>query len=681
MVEYDEPSEHEHWGPAPELGQARQLLGPRGPLAQLFADYEEREGQLSMADAVERALEETRVLFCEAGTGTGKTLAYLVPAILSGKKVIISTATKALEEQIFNKDLPLIFSQIGLHASAAMVKGLGNYLCLRRYDELRRSPEAFHDDKLVRSLPIVEDWASYTATGDLAEIGGLAENDPIRREICSSSETRIGSNCQFYERCYVTRMKREAEAARIVVVNHHLFFADLALKIGRGDIPGAGALPPYDAVIFDEAHELEDIATDFFGTRVTGTRIETMLRDADRAFMATGLSDRILGKGEGAVITSLTREAADSFFAQVTQLISKDPRSNEGRVELPADAWMGDLLNAYHRLDTCLEGLMQYAGNNAKAEAVALVGMRASNLRTDLAKIVDKHHNHVTWAEVRPRSVAIGASAVNVGHIFKDLVFDRIGAVVLTSATLTPKPGDYRYLRSRLGLDENVQVPVDELVVPSPFDYASRALLYTPLDLPDVAESGFSAAAADRIAALVGIVGGGSFVLCTSSRAMLGFGKALSGRVPGPLMVQGQAPKHLLLERFRSAKNAVLVATMSFWEGVDVPGDALRLVIIDKIPFAVPTDPVVVARSQAIEQAGGKPFAEYSVPQAAITLKQGFGRLIRTRKDRGVVAILDKRVRTRGYGRTLLAGLPSASKTEQLADVETFWKNLLAEND
>jgi ATP-dependent DNA helicase DinG len=324
---------------------------------------------------------------------------------------------------------------------------------------------------------------------------------------------------------------------------------------------------------------------------------------------------------------------------------------------------------------------MQYAGNNAKAESVALVGMRASMLRTDLAKIVDKQQNLVTWAEVRPRSVAVGASAVDVGHIFRDLVFDRIGSVVLTSATLTPKPGDYRYLRARLGLDENVTVPVDELVVPSPFDYAARAMLYTPIDLPDVATSEFSAAAAERIATLVGLVRGGAFVLCTSSRAMMGFGKALAGRVPGPLMVQGQAPKHLLLQRFRSAKNAVLVATMSFWEGVDVPGDALRLVIIDKIPFAVPTDPIVVARSQAIEQAGGKPFAEYSVPQAAITLKQGFGRLIRTRKDRGIVAILDKRVRKRGYGQTLLAGLPAASRTENFADVEVFWTNLLAEND
>lgn len=676
MVDQDEPS-----AASPYAGRARQLLGPSGPLAHLFAAYEQRDGQLAMADAVERALDETRVLFCEAGTGTGKTLAYLVPAILSGRKVVISTATKALEEQIFNKDLPLVATMLGLHVSAALVKGLGNYLCLRRYDELRRSPEAYHDDKLMRSLPIVEDWASYTATGDLAEIAGLAESDPVRREICSSSETRIGSSCTFYERCFVTRMKREAEAARIIVVNHHLFFADLALKVGRGDVPGAGALPPYDAVIFDEAHELEDIATDFFGTRVTGTRIDTMLRDADRAFMATGLSDRVLGKGEGAVITSLTREAADLFFARVSQLVGKDPRSNEGRIELPHDAWTGDLLDAYHSLDNCLDGLTEYAGNNAKAEAVALVGSRASNLRTDLAKIVDKHHNQVTWAEVRPRSVAIGASAVNVGHIFREQVFDRIGSVVLTSATLTPKPGDYRYLRARLGIDENVIVPVDELVVPSPFDYASRALLYTPLDLPDVTEIGFGAAAADRIAALVGVVGGGAFVLCTSSRAMVGFGKALAGRVPGPLMVQGQAPKGLLLERFRSAKNAVLVATMSFWEGVDVPGDALRLVIIDKIPFAVPTDPIVVARSQAIEQAGGKPFTEYSVPQAAITLKQGFGRLIRTRKDRGIVAILDRRVRTRGYGQTLLSGLPSAVRTEQLGDVEVFWRNLLAEND
>ncbi|MDI1434674.1 ATP-dependent DNA helicase [Polyangium sorediatum] len=672
-VEADEGQEE----PARE-GRSRRLLGPSGPLARAFEGYEDREGQLAMADAVERALDEDRVLLCEAGTGTGKTLAYLVPAILSGRKVVISTATKALEEQIFAKDLPLVAEYLGLRVSAALVKGLGNYLCLRRLDELRTSPEANHDAGVMRSLPVVEAWARETEVGDLSELVTLAESDPIRREVCSSSETRIGSACPFFEKCFVTRMKREAEEARVLVVNHHLFFADLSLKLGRGNVPGAGALPPYDAVIFDEAHELEDIATEFFGTRISGSRVDSMLRDADRAFIASGLADRILGRGEGTAIVAIVREAADRFFAAVARVAGEAAR--EGRVELKREVWAGELVDAYHHFDEALEALAGYASAHAITEAVALVGTRAETLRADAAKIVDGKSNQVTWVEVRARSVSVGASAVDVGWLFREGVFERIGGVVLTSATMTAKAGDFRFLRTRLGLDERVTVPVDELVVPSPFDYASRALLYTPRDLPEASEPAFLAASADRIVELVDIVGGGAFVLCTSNRSMVALGRALAGRVPGPLMVQGQAPKRMLLSKFRAAHHAVLVATMSFWEGVDVPGDALRLVVIDKIPFAVPTDPVVVARSQAIEQAGHSPFATYTVPQAAITLKQGFGRLIRTRQDRGIVAILDRRVRTRGYGALLLDGLPPAARTERIDEVKAFWARILAED-
>ena len=527
-------------------------------------------------------------------------------------------------------------------------------------------------------MPVVEAWARVTETGDVAELATLAEADPIWREVCSSSETRIGSSCAYYEKCFVTRMKREAEEAQVIVVNHHLFFADLALKLGRSGVPGAGALPPYDAVIFDEAHELEDVATEFFGTRISGTRVDSMLRDADRAFVAAGLSDPVLGKGEGTTITTLVREASDRFFETLAKSAGESARVGEGRVELSRDVWVGDLLAAYHHLDEALEALAAYATTHPVTEAVSLVASRIEALRKDAAEIVDGRANHVTWVEVRARSVSVGASAVELGWLFRE-IFERVGAVVLTSATMTAKAGDYAFLRSRLGIDERLTVPVDELVVASPFDYASRAMLYTPRDLPDVADPSFSPRAAERIVELVRLVGGGAFVLCTSYRAMVAFGRALAGRVPGKLMVQGEAPKRLLLSRFRAAHDAVLVATMSFWEGVDVPGDALRLVVIDKIPFAVPTDPVVVARSQAIEQAGHNPFIVYTVPQAAITLKQGFGRLIRTTQDRGIVAILDKRVRTRGYGSVLLGGLPPAARAERLDEVKRFWSNLVGE--
>lgn len=695
--------------------RAASLLGPSGPFARGLEGYEDREGQLAMASAVERALSEDRILLCEAGTGTGKTLAYLVPAILSGRKVVISTATKALEDQIFTKDLPLVAEHLRIDPRAALVKGLGNYLCLRRFNEVRRSPGA-GAEIVGRALPLLEAWVQDTEMGDVAELAYLAEGDPIWREVASSSETRLGASCAYYEDCFVTRMKRESEAARLLIVNHHLFFADLALKIAgaRRGFGGAGALPPYDAVVFDEAHQLEDIATSFFGVRVSRARVEAMLRDADRAFITSGLADRILGRGEGTALTAVVRESSDALFAHLAQLGGAEGAGDRGeaRVPLPRDAWSGELLDAYHRLDDHLETLADYAQANAVSEAVQLVGNRAAQLRDDAARIVDPATNQVTWVEVRGRNVSFGASPVDLGHMLREHVFERIGAVVLTSATLTTggTAAGFRFLRSRMGLDGDVSVPIDELEVPSPFDYPSSALLYTPRDLPEAADPSFVERAADRMAELIRLTGGGAFVLCTSVRAMNALASALRARLgrgaaapktgeakeaplplfepgdarrgaPLPLLVQGDAPKGVLLRRFRAERHAVLVATMSFWEGVDVPGEALRLVIIEKLPFAVPTDPVVAARCAAIEQDGGNPFIAYSVPQAAITLKQGFGRLIRTRTDRGIVAILDRRIRTRGYGRVLLDSLPGARRTERMEDVRAFWAAVTAEGE
>lgn len=662
------------------LGASRRLLGPGGPLARAFPGYEERSGQLDMADAVERALAEDRTLLCEAGTGTGKTLAYLVPALLSGRKVVVSTATKALQEQILAKDLPLIAEHLGLEPQAALGKGLGNYLCLRRYNELRRSAGALAEPAVHRSLPLLEAWAKDTETGDVAELVTLGESDPIWREVSSSSETRIGASCTYYDDCFVTKMKRDLEEARVIVVNHALFFADLAVKIAAAErgFAGAGALPPYDAVIFDEAHELESSATDFFGVRLTRARVEALLRDADRAFVGAGLADALRAKGEGTALTALVREAADALFDELARLGQQGP---EGRVTLSPDAWIGELAGAYHRLDEVLEVLAGYAQTHAKDEAVRLVAGRATEIRNAAARIVDPKKNQVTWVEVRPRSVSVGASPIDLGDLFRARVFEPVGAVVLTSATLTTSApaaegGPFRYLRSRMGLDEHLTVPVDELEVPSPFDYPSAAVLYTPRDLPEVSDAAFVPRAAERIAELVAVTGGGAFVLCTSNRAMRAFAAALRGKTPLPPLVQGDAPKLMLLRRFRAEGNAVLVATMSFWEGVDVPGDALRLVVIDKLPFAVPTDPVVAARCRALEEEGKNPFLALSVPEAAITLKQGFGRLIRTRTDRGIVAILDRRVRTRGYGSALLSVLPPARRTDKLADVEAFWASV-----
>ncbi len=629
-----------------------------------------------MADAVERALADDRVLVCEAGTGTGKTLAYLVPAILSGRKVVISTATRALQEQIFTKDIPLIRETLGLTVSAALMKGISNYLCLRRYAEFRASPEA-SEPSFARALAVLEEWAASTPSGDVAEIRAMSEDEPIWREVSSSSETRIGQGCDHFSPCFVTRMKREAEAARIIVVNHHLFFADLAL---RGPHAGA-ALPDYDAVIFDEAHQLEDIATDFFGVRVSSTRLTSMLRDAERAFVSAGLSDKLLRKGEGAVLVELVRDAGNRFFGEVAkargQLELRARRGtamSDGKAAISADFWAGDVLGAYHKLDSTLDALAAYAEARQTSEAVEVITRRAAQVREDLASIVDASTNQVTWAEVRTRSAAIGASPVDVADMLKGRLFAQVPAVVLTSATLAANHS-FAYLRSRLGLDGD-DFSVEELEVASPFDYEANALLYLPRDLPEPTDPAWLGAAEARIAQLVEASNGGAFVLSTSKRVMQALHGALARSAKRPVLVQGEAPKSALLEKFRRTPNAVLVATMSFWEGVDVPGKSLRLVIIDKIPFQVPTDPVVMARSSAMEAIGKNPFSSYHVPSAAITLKQGFGRLIRSRKDAGIVALLDRRVHTKSYGRVLLQSLPPARRTDDIAEATAFAKRL-----
>jgi ATP-dependent DNA helicase DinG len=665
------------------LGRSRQLLGPHGPLATAFEGYEDREGQLAMTDAVERSIDEGSTLICEAGTGTGKTLAYLVPAALSDKRVVISTATKALQEQVFSKDLPVLGRHLGLAPVAVMLKGISNYLCRRRFDELRKSPQANADPQIRRALPMVEHWVEDTESGDLAELASLGEAHPIMAEIASSSETRIGSSCKHYEECFVTKVKREAERARIVIVNHHLFFADLAVKLAaeRRGFGGAGVLPAYEAVVFDEAHEIEDAATMFFGVRVSGSRFEAMSRDADKAFIAAGLADRILGKGEGTALAAMVRESARDMFDKLVAIAQAVPASDrarsadpsEVRANLPRDAWQGDVVVAYLAVDQSLEALAGYAGaNNNGDEAVRLVAQRASALRDDLARIVEPERDQVTWIEARGRSVSIGASPIELGHVFRERVVERIGAVVLASATLTTG-GSFRFLRRRLGLDEACTVPVEELSVASPFDYASQCVLYVARDLPEVSDATFIARATERIAELCRASGGGAFVLCTSNRSTRLLAEGLSRVLATRPLVQGEAPKGRLIARFRAERDAVLVATMSFWEGVDVPGDALRLVIIEKLPFAVPTDPLVVARCRAIEDAGQNPFVAYSVPEAAITLKQGFGRLIRARTDHGVVAMLDRRLVTRSYGKILLDSLPPARRTERLDDVRAFY--------
>jgi len=672
------------------MPSAAELLGPDGPLARSLPAYEARPAQLEMARAVESALASDRVLICEAGTGTGKSLAYLVPALLSGKKVIVSTATRALEEQIFWKDLPLIERALGVPVRAALMKGISNYLCRRRLAEFRASEESVRP-RHARSLSMLDDWLGETESGDLAELVGIREDDPLRREVNSSSETRVGAGCAFFNECFVTRMRREAESAQLVVVNHHLFFADLAL---RGPHP-ARVIPDYDAVIFDEAHQLEDIATDFFGMRVSRARLERLLADAERAMTAVGAGDPLFAAGAKSPTLANARVAAEALWTE----LARRGQGEEARFTLEREAWKGPLQDRYHALDDALEAVgaaasaaagrasMQPSGAKrapgAAVDAIKAVEGRAELVREDLAAIVDGAPGRITWFDMGARSASLSSTPVDLSHVLRARIFESVPAVVLTSATLSiapsktnPDASPFAFFRSRVGLSGDA-VPVTELVLESPFDFAHNALLYTPKDLPPPGHPAFTATAGERIAELIEITHGGCFVLTTSLRSMNALYAMLSKRLPGRrLFVQGAAPKAALISAFRAAGDAVLVATMSFWEGVDVPGRALRLVVLEKIPFLVPTDPVVQARSQELERAGENPFMRLHVPAAAITLKQGFGRLIRTRDDAGIVALLDPRVHQKGYGQRLLAALPPAGRTTELSEVRSFWERV-----
>jgi ATP-dependent DNA helicase DinG len=683
------------------LATTEDILGPGGPLSRALSAYESRGGQLEMARAVERTLREERILFCEAGTGTGKTLAYLVPALLSGKKVVVSTATRALQEQIFQRDLPLIEEALGVSFPVALMKGLSNYVCKRRLAEFRQSPEG-QRPMYARALDALQSFSEESETGDLAELAGMAEDDPIRAEVASSSDTRIGAPCHFFDECFVTQMRREAERARLLVVNHHLFFADLAL---RGPHPGR-VLPDYDAVVFDEAHQLEDIATEFFGMRISRRRLDRLLADAERALRAAGALDPLFGGDAALRSVSAVEVSADAFFHALSDAAGKDER-----ITLERDIFSGEVASAWHALDSALEGLSA-ATESARGrlaapslrgprpasslpEALELSARRSEDARAALSQVVEGGTGRVTYLERAGQNISLASSPVDLSTLFRERIFETVPAVVLTSATLStanPRPSSppdddaetaeparepasaFGYFRARYGVLDS-RIDVTELVVPSPFDFEQNALLYTPRDLPAPNAPSFGERAAERIAELCAITGGGAFVLTTSHRMLQQLSRLMPAKLAGKrLLVQGSRPKAALLQAFRADGNAVLLATQSFWEGVDVPGHALRLVVLEKIPFSVPTDPVMVARGRELEAAGESPFMKLSVPAAAIALKQGFGRLIRTQRDVGIVALLDERVHRRGYGKLILSALPGAKRSESLDEVRAFWR-------
>ncbi len=638
------------------------VLGPGGLLARALPGYEPRPSQVTMAEQVADALLTRRPLLVEAGTGTGKTLAYLVPAILSGLKVVVSTGTKNLQEQIFRKDVPLLRAELPVAFTAACMKGLSNYLCLRRFKDYSGREAAF--GRMDSTLDAIRVWATQTDSGDRAELPELADDSPIWREVSATQETRLGTRCPHYEDCMVTRARRRAQAADLVIVNHHLFFADLAL---RTLWPQAQLLPAYEAVIFDEAHQLEDVVTDYFGTGVSTLRVGALVRDLQRAIVADNVPDRLKAAG-----THVESRSAAMFDAIKRRLTGSE------RTVVTGVTWQGEPEKAAHALDTALEelanGLDSVEGRKLAdgGDEKSALARRCGAIRDDLALLVDGaqkiDRRHVFWAEQRGRTVLLHASPIDVSSIMRDKLLSQVDAAVFTSATLTAG-GSFEFVRVRLGLESAL-----EARLASPFDFAKQAVLYLPRDLPEPAEEAFAEAAAERMRELVEVTDGRAFLLFTSHRQLSRVHQLLAPRLRQRVLLQGEKPKHLLVEEFKREVGSVLFATASFWEGVDVAGEALSLVVIDKLPFSPPDDPLVAARARRLEDEGQDPFQAYHLPRAALSLAQGFGRLIRHREDRGIVALLDRRATTKGYGRRVLAGLPpDCPRTASLDEVRAFW--------
>ena len=632
-----------------------QILGPGGNLARALSGFEDRPEQRRMADAVAAALEDERPLLVEAGTGTGKTLAYLVPAALSGKRVVVSTGTRALQEQLVAQDLPLAEAALGRPIRAAVLKGVSNYLCRRRAASLELQLG------LEPELAAIRDWMLWTETGDRAELGALAADSPWWELVTTSPDARLGPRCPHHEQCFVTRARRAAEKAEIVVVNHHLFFADLAL---RGSSPGGKVLPDYAAVVFDEAHLLEDVMTEHFGFGVSTVRLALFCKDLTASGIETGAIERT---GAG-------------FFAAVRRALGA--LLLDGKVALPDGLFTDpDLRAAWFDLDGALEGAEVAAkaaaarGEGESPEEWEALARRAGAVRTALADLAEPGRGDarqaVRWGEARGSGLFLRAAPIDVSDILRERVLPSVPAAVFTSATLT-SARRFTYVRERLGLAADA---CDELHLDSPFDYGRQAMLYVPRDLPPPGEPDFTAAVCARAAELCRLSGGRAFLLFTSHRALREAAALLPSLVPFPLLVQGQAPPPVLLERFRAAPGSILLATGTFWAGVDVPGPALSLVVMDKLPFASPGDPLTAARAEMLEDAGRDPFAELSVPQAALAFRQGFGRLIRRRDDRGIVAVLDGRIVQKRYGQSFLASLPpDLPRTSAIEVLRRWWQ-------
>jgi ATP-dependent DNA helicase DinG len=635
---------------------ARQFFSRHGKLAQWHPNYEFRPGQVEMAEAVEAALADKRHLIVEAGTGTGKTLAYLVPALLSGKRIIVSTGTKNLQEQLFFKDVPFLEQHFSRPLRVCYMKGRNNYACRQKiYDAEKEAILTGLAE--VADFEIIRNWEKATEFGDRAEIKTLAEPSTAWAKVDARSDLCSGQKCPSFERCFLTLMHQRAAESDIIIVNHHLFFADLALKDENYD---GGILPEYHAVVFDEAHEIEDVAGQYFGVAISNYRFQELRRDlaviSRLKKFGTPELDRVLERLDESVLR---------FFALFGEA--------ERRV-----AFVGrDAFRAEHEdLYTDLLAALELIGSHLKLvqnppEEMIPLFRRTGELKMGLQFIMEEDDDrYVFWLEKRGRGAFLQATPIDVSGLLAERLFDKVDTAILTSATLAVA-GGFEYAQGRLGLKS-----ARTLVVPGHFDYQKQALLYVAQHLPEPRSPTFTKAAAEEVIKILRHSEGRAFVLFTSYQQMRLVYEKVSLEIDYPTLLQGTGPRSALLEEFRSTPNCVLFATSSFWQGVDVPGEQLSCVIIDKLPFAVPNDPVVNARIESIRNAGENPFYDYQIPQAAIALKQGFGRLIRSKSDRGVLTLLDNRITRQRYGQVFFDSLPDYGFTTRIEDVEKFFKCL-----